>query len=106
MSRKNHQKIDGRLLRTDKRIGHLKQKQIEKINAWLYEAYQRQYQTLNRPPDKRHNRAIVNAAYDKIEAADIWIPYEEVRKYYLRQKSKFEKRMKREQNRILKKTEY
>lgn len=105
MSRKNHQKIDGRLLRTNKRMGHLKQKQIEKISDWLYEAYQMHYQTLNRPPDKRHNRAIVNAAYDKIEAADIWIPYEEVRKYYLRQKSKFEKRMKREQNRILKKTD-
>ena len=105
MSRKNHQKIDGRLLRTDRRIGHLKQKQIEKINAWLYEAYQRQYQTLNRPPDKRHNRAIVNAAYDKIEAADIWIPYGEVQKYYLKQKSKFEKRMENEQNRILKKTD-
>ena len=105
MSRKNHQKIDGRLLRTDKRMGHLKQKQIEKINAWLYEAYQRQYQTLNRPPDKRQNRAIVNAAYDKIEAADIWIPYGEVQKYYLKQKSKFEKRMENEQNRILKKTD-
>lgn len=105
MSRKNHQTIDGRLLRTDKRIGHLKQKQIEKINAWLYEAYRVQYQTLNRPPDKRHNREIVSAVYDKIEAADIWIPYGEVQKYYLRQKSKFEKRMKEEQNRILRKTD-
>lgn len=102
MSRKNHQTIDGRLLRTDKRIGHLKQKQIEKINAWLYEAYRVQYQTLNRPPDKRE---IVNAAYDKIEAADIWIPYGEVQKYYLKQKSKFEKRMENEQNRILKETD-
>lgn len=43
MSRKNHQKIEGRLLRTDKRIGHLKQKQIEKISDWLYEAYRVQY---------------------------------------------------------------
>ncbi|WP_279232756.1 hypothetical protein [Eubacterium limosum] len=43
MSRKNHQTIDGRLVRTDKCIGHLKQKQIEKINNWLYEAYRVQY---------------------------------------------------------------
>ncbi|MFR3144943.1 transposase [Eubacterium sp. AM05-23] len=105
MSRKNHQKIDGRLLRTDKRIGHLKQKQIEKINAWLYEAYRMQYQTLNRPPDKRHNQAIVNAVYDKIEAADIWIPYGEIWKYYLKKKSKFEKRIKKEENRILEETD-
>ncbi|WP_195268870.1 transposase [Eubacterium sp. 1001713B170207_170306_E7] len=105
MSRKNHQTIDGRLLRTDKRISHLKQKQIEKINAWLYEAYRIQYQTLKQAPDKRHNRAIVNAAYDKIQAADIWIPYEEVWTYYLKKKSKFEKRMENEQNRILKETD-
>ena len=105
MSRNNHQKIDGQLLRTDKRIGHLKQKQIEKINAWLYEAYQMQHQPLNRPPDKGYNRAIISAVYDKIEAADIWIPYEEVQKYYLKQKSKFEKRMEKEQNRIVKKTD-
>lgn len=35
MSRKNHQKINRRLLRTDKTMRHLKGSQIEKISAWL-----------------------------------------------------------------------
>ena len=35
MSRKNHKMADGRLLRTDKTMRHLKSGQIEKISAWL-----------------------------------------------------------------------
>ncbi|EJV26587.1 hypothetical protein HMPREF1340_02310 [Enterococcus faecalis ERV73] len=35
MSRKNYKMIDGRLLQTDKKYSHLKQK--EKIYTWMYE---------------------------------------------------------------------
>lgn len=41
MSAKNHKQINGKLLRTDKQFLHLKQKQKEQINEWLYQEYHR-----------------------------------------------------------------
>ena len=38
---KNHKKVDGKLLRTDKQFRHLKQRQKETISTWLYEEYRR-----------------------------------------------------------------
>ena len=39
MSRKNHIKSDGMLIRTDKQFRHLKNSQKEKISNWLYDEY-------------------------------------------------------------------
>lgn len=36
---KNHRKINGQLLQTNKKFSQLKEKQKLKINEWLYEAY-------------------------------------------------------------------
>ncbi len=38
---KNHKKVDGKLLRTDKQFRHLKQRQKETVSTWLYEEYRR-----------------------------------------------------------------
>lgn len=92
MSRKNHQMIDGRLLQTDKPFSQLKQSQKEKINEWLYLEYSGLYQANRLPPDSRHNDAILNAVYAKIEEAQIWIPFGEVQKYFYSRKNKFRKR--------------
>ena len=43
MSRKNHIKIDGMLIRTDKQFRHLKNSQKEKISNWLYDEYKNAY---------------------------------------------------------------
>jgi 8-oxo-dGTP diphosphatase len=92
MSRKNHIQIGGRLLQTDKRFSQLKNIQKEKINGWLYEEYKRIYEKIGIPPDSRHNNVILNAVYDKIEGAQIWIPYGEVCRYFYSRKNKFKKR--------------
>ena len=96
MSRKNHQIIEGRLLQTDKTFSHLKKKQKEKINEWLYQEYRAIYQKVRKVPDARHNDSIVLAAYSKIEEAGIWIPMGEVEKYYFSRKNAYRKRHEKE----------
>ena len=92
MSRNNHQMVNGRLLQMDKPFSQLKQRQKEKINHWLYEAYAAIFDRVGLPPDKRHNDAIVSEVYGKIEGAEIWIPYGEVIKYFISRKNAFRKR--------------
>ena len=92
MSRQNHQWVDGKLLQTDKRFSQLKGTQKEKIAHWLYEEYRLIYDRVGKPPDSRHNDAILDKVYAKIQDADIWIPFGEVRQYFYSRKNAFRKR--------------
>ena len=94
MSGKNHHKVDGKLLQTDKRFSQLKPAQIERINEWLYLEYSGCCWDTGTPP--KSNDDILDTVYSKIEEADIWIPREEVLKYYQSKKSTFQRRYKRE----------
>ena len=95
ISRKNHRMIDGRLLRTDKQFRNLKQRQKEQISAWLFEEYHRIWQEIGREPPPSDNQKIVSAAMAKVEAAGIWIPKEDVERYFFRRKSLYRNRIKR-----------
>jgi 8-oxo-dGTP diphosphatase len=96
MSRKNHNVVDGKLLQTDKHFSQLKGTQKDKINQWLYEEYKRIYDRVSKPPDSRHNDAILDAVYAKINGAEIWIPCGEVRQYFYSRKNTFRKRYEKE----------
>ena len=96
MSRKNHRMVDGRLLQTDKPFSQLKQKQKEKINEWLYQEYRTIYSQIGKVPDARHNDKILFAVQEKIESAEIWIPFGEVKKYFFSRKNAFRKRYEKE----------
>jgi 8-oxo-dGTP diphosphatase len=98
MSGKNHEWVDGRLLQTNKRFSQLKQTQKLKIDGWLYNEYSRVYDQIGKPPDARRNDEILDAAYEKIQEADIWIPFGEVRQYFYGRKSAFRRRYAKRQN--------
>lgn len=75
--------IDGKLLQTDKKYSHLKLKQKEKIYLWMFEETKRYHDKNGKCPEKKHeDAAVVDAVYDRIEKAEIWIPYGEVLKHY------------------------
>lgn len=94
MSRKNHKVIDGRLLQTDKKYANLKLKQKEKIHMWMYEETKVYHDKNGRCPNKKNeDAAVVDAVYDRIEKAGIWIPYGEVSKHYHKVKTKLCKRV-------------
>ena len=83
MSRKNHKMIDSRLLQTDKKYSNLKMGQKEKINRWINEEIRRYYKETGIFPRKEQEFEIVlNRLYDRIEHANIWIPYGEIHKRF------------------------
>ena len=78
MSRKNHQRVGGQLLRTDKNFSHLKRSQVAKIADWLRREYAEVVQEHHRKPTRDESLEIVSKVYAKIEEANIWIPFGEV----------------------------
>ena len=77
--------IDGRLLRTDKKMCHLK----EKISAWLKSEFFKIADEKQRKPTKSEIDRITEKVYEKIEEAQIWIPYYEVRRYMSSKQTRF-----------------
>lgn len=97
MSQKNHKMINGRLLQMNKPFSQLKQKQKEKIQEWLYQEYAR-IDEIGKPPNFKHNIEILSAVYDKIESAEIWIPFHEAEKYFYSRKRRFQTRYEKAHN--------
>lgn len=88
--------IAGRLLQTSKKFSALKESQKTKIAEWEYEAYKDCYLKYKKVPDKRRVDEILISVFEKIEAAEIWIPEDEIYKHYQSRHSKLLKRLKKE----------
>ena len=74
---KNHVKADGRLLQTNKKWSHLKQKQrlwIHEITMEEHAAYVERY---GRLPLKSGKEAVLDKVYDRINEREMWIPWGE-----------------------------
>ena len=93
---KNHEWIDGKILQTNKKYSHLKQKQKDKIYEWMYAAFKDVFQQNGRFPGQKQDEIILDKVMDNIRAAEIWIPEYEAEKHYKGIKSKLNKRYKRE----------
>jgi len=96
MKQRTHETVAGKLLRTDKRFSHLKQRQKEDINLWLYEAYRSHWMKTGGEPPKESKSNIIYEVMERIEAAEIWIPEQEITKYFSSQKSHYRKRIEKE----------
>lgn len=96
MSSKNHKLVDGKLLRADKEFEHLKQSQKDKINEWLYQESRKLWTEDNNQSFPNKDEAIMAAVMEKILEADIWIPENEVFKYFQGKKNHYRKRMEKE----------
>lgn len=95
MSRKNHERINGYLLQTNKKYASLKLKQKDKIAEWMFLATKEYYMKTYTFPDDKHLKEVVDNVYRKIEGANIWIPYGEVLKHYKAKRSNMNKRVRR-----------
>jgi 8-oxo-dGTP diphosphatase len=98
MSRKNHEMIDGRLLQTNKKYSQLKLKQKEKIAEWMFLVTRDYYTKKCTFPNDKHLEEVVDTVYEKIEDAEIWIPYGEVFKHYKSKRSNINKRVRKSLN--------
>lgn len=76
--------VDGKLLQTDKKYNALKMKQKEKISLWLNEEIALYYRDHGAWPTREHEyKQVLEKLYERINAADIWIPYGEICKRFL-----------------------
>lgn len=86
---KNHTRVGGKLLQTNKRFSHLKQTQKEWILGRLRTRYIEALKESGGKPSNQVRDQILDDVYAEIEERDIWIPYGEVKKYYFSKISKF-----------------
>lgn len=79
-----HIRVNGKLLQLNKTYQDLKQKQKEKIAHWMYEETMAYRDRTGRFPseDPLEEEAVIEAVCQRIEAADIWIPDDEVAERY------------------------
>ncbi|PDX97083.1 transposase [Bacillus pseudomycoides] len=80
---KNHIKVNGQIRQTNKKWSHLRQQQQERISNWLRREYTKFVQLNHRRPKKYEHDEILSEVMDRIEEREIWIPYGEVKRYYL-----------------------
>ena len=89
--------IEGRLIQTNKKYSHLKIKQKENIYEWMFEETKKFHDSNGKCPVKKNEDTfLVDAVYNRIEKAGIWIPYGEVVKHYQSIKTNLCKRVLRE----------
>jgi len=75
---KNHVKVNGKLLQTNKKWSHLKQKQRD----WIYEVVRLEHQKFieqnNLLPRKSAKKKIIEIVEDKVDERGIWLPSHEL----------------------------
>ena len=92
MSRKNHEMVNERLIKTNKSFADLKMSQREKIAGWLYEEYLSMFKANGNRYSKLFDDEILSNIHTKIELAEIWLPYGKLVNYYYSKKKHFETR--------------
>ena len=75
---KNHVRVDGRLLQTNKTWGHLKRKQQEWIYRVARERYEAFIEKRGKLPVEGSKKQLIEEIYSIIQGREIWIPYGEV----------------------------
>ena len=80
---KNHTKVNGKLLQTNKRFSQLKNSQKDWIATELYKLYHNKMKERRtiRKLSSDHRDEVIFSLYEQIQNREIWIPYVEVKKY-------------------------
>jgi hypothetical protein len=95
---KNHIKVNGKLLQTNKRFSQLKNSQKDWIATELYNLYHNKMKEIRTrrklPPD--HRDTVISSLYEQIQNREIWIPYGEVKKYAFSKTTKVVKSFKKQ----------
>ncbi|MBT2700959.1 hypothetical protein J7E79_27060 [Bacillus sp. ISL-40] len=95
---KNHIKVNGKLLQTNKRYSLLKNSQKEWIATELCNLYfdkMKERRTTRKLPPK-YRDTVISSLYEEIQNKEIWIPYDEVEKYAFSKITKIVKSFKKQ----------
>lgn len=86
---KNHQKVNGKLIQTNKKWSHLKERQKESISLSLKKRYEELWFTYKKLPSKSATEELLSDVYKELEEKGIWIPFHEVESFFSRKKHKW-----------------
>src|SRR5699024_9728492 len=80
---KNHIKVNGKLLQTNKRFSQLKESQKNWIVPELYNLYHKKMKEIctTGKLSPHHRDTVISSLYEQIRDREIWIPYDKVKKY-------------------------
>lgn len=91
---KNHVLVGGKLLQTNKRFSQLKESQKSLISGWLRDEYKDFYESNKKFPSSSYEiEEILDAVYEKIQERDIWIPFEEVSRYFNSRQTRYKNKL-------------
>src|SRR5699024_12673551 len=79
---KNHIKVNGKLLQTNKCFSQLKESQKNWIVPELFKLYHntmKEIRTTRKLPP-HHRDTVISSLYEQTQNREIWIPYDEVKK--------------------------
>lgn len=74
---KNHKRVDGQLLQTNKKWSALKQSQRAWIAEITRDAHTAYCETQGTRPIKKNKAAVLGAVHNQMIQRNIWIPYHE-----------------------------
>lgn len=95
---KNHLKVNGKLLQTNKCFSQLKDSQKNWITTELYKLYHdkmKERRTTRKLPSN-HRDTVISSLYEQIQNREIWVPYGEVKKYAFSKTTKIVKSFKKQ----------
>lgn len=88
---KNHIIVDNNLVKTNKKWSDLKEKQKEMIYSLFKENHIEFYNIEKRIPNKLEKEQILDNVYEVITEKNIWIPFYEVKRFYISKINKLNK---------------
>lgn len=88
---KNHILVDGQLLQTNKTWSQLKERQKAWIGELLRDEYMLFAQDVGRPLHKAEYGIIESRVYEQIEKRGIWIPFDEMSRYFTSKVARYTK---------------
>ena len=74
---KNHIRADGRLLQTNKKWSHLKQRQRLWIHEMTMEEHAAYVEKYGKLPLKSGKETVLDKVYDRVNEREMWIPWDE-----------------------------
>lgn len=95
---KNHVKVNGQLLQTNKKWSHLKQKQVQYIYDKTVELHTKFVAEHEKLPRKQYKNDIINGVYDEL---NMHIPYSEARPHISKYIDRLNRKLEKQNNEYL-----
>ena len=82
-----------KMAKPNKKYKELKSRQKNRIAQWIYEGFYEFYKVNGRMPDDAERLQVIRIVYKKLEQLALWVPFEEVCKWFSKKIPGYEQRI-------------